>query len=903
MKKKLGTAFVLMCVMAVLLLAVGCSDKSTSGTGGNTDGGVGSLQIVLGDDTLQYLPGDSASTTVSIVVRDRSGVVMQGVRVAISLTNASLGFIEYVDTQLRDTSNGLGRVECVYRSYAQQGDNVINVNASGVVASVPISVREARDVVGSINLDITPDRVNTSPSGEDSVQCLITLRDVNHQGIANVNVQMSTDLGRFTPPPATDESGRTVTWWYPDGESGEGWIYVRAGGKSDSSQVHVELTLVTGVLSVSTNISRINADGCVTNATITATLEDAYGVAVPNDTIYFGTPGGVGSISSFGITDSSGVVQRILCGGGIPNSIDPNDSALVIARYPKWGLADTVHVRIDPAANVGNVILSASRYSGTAGQDSIALQLLAAYDNGNRINGLFAYLYKECGTFAVDSVEIRNGAFISPVYWTVCTNVTPPSDPAEMYAMVRGVESNHLQFIIDPGPARMVSIVAELPVVPVNGTVGFIAQVQDSLANNVRDGEAVTFTTTSTSGTLTPQSPISTDINGQARVTLNTGVTAGSVTVKVELGAVAVDSTVIFVTSGSANTILLEVTPPSVEVAGTGGQSSTTLTARVRDANNNAAPDGIRVGFRIIGGELLGGININNHGFSDSSTTANGIAVATLNAGTIPGPFSVQACCVAEDGQTICASASNGSVVAGPPASIDIGVDEVGDDAGAAWDLEVNALVLDQYNNAVRCSVAVFFEVDPDTAQILSANVIVCNADKNGDHRPGVAYTILRYNSQATFETISITARTAAPGAVSATELFTLPMQEPLLDLICTPNAWHYGQRTDPSQIQCVAMVQDGNSVPINGATVVFTTQRGAFFPTATGGSEIINGRRNTGPVANPLFLNGQAFVWLRAFEQYVFASPLETERTVEVRAEVEGYGEAVDAVIVNFQR
>ncbi len=890
-------------LIALLVFAVGCSTDKGSTPGGGDTQDVGSMQIVLGDDTLEYLPGDSASTTVSIIVRDRQGLVQPGIKVAIALANPQLGLIEFVDTGLRDTTNQLGRVECIYRSYAQPGDNIINAASGGVNTTAAIVIRQAVNVVCQLNLVVDRDNLLVADNSEDSVGVEVRITNCTGAGIPNINLDLHASLGRFTPFPATDASGRARTYWFSNGQYGLAQLSVSAANLTDTVTVQVDrLQGDRGILTLATDVRRIKADGCVSYASLQATLEDPFGTAIVGDTVWFGAPG-IGSVSAWDLTDTLGRATAVFCEYDQPNDPDNlTDSAIVVARYPQWGLTDTIRIRVDEAAVVEDVQIRAAFTAGVAGMDSVSLDAEVYYDDGSRVSGLWMRFYKECGDFTYDSVRLDNGGLVDPQFWKFCNQVTPVGQYAEVFATVNGVQSNTILFQVDPGPARRVSIAVDNPVIPINTTTLVTAEVRDSLQNLVRGGVSLVFW--SSAGTLSPPSPVPTDINGRAQVTLAPGPVAGPVTVKVNLGVEA-DSTVVTVVSGDVSTIQLSVLPPSIQVRGTGGVSSAQLRATLYDANNNPAPDGIWVTFEVLGGQPGGGININNSGFQDSAQTANGIAVATVNAGTVAGPFAVRACANDESGNLICASSSNGSVVAGPPAAINISVDEVADDAGGAeWNLEVAAEVLDIYSNAVRCSTAVFFSVDPDTAIIVSELVFTCNPDANAISRPGTAYTTLQYGSVATFETVFITARTAAPNAVSEDIEFILPLQEPTLDLICAPISWDFSESGNPSQINCQATVRDGHNVAINNARVVFLTQRGRLYNQATGGTQIVGGRRLTGPNgSDPSNGLGQCFVWLRGDVAEVFPSPLIAEITCEVRAEVERYGDALDAVIVNFQR
>ncbi|MBL0059984.1 MAG: hypothetical protein IPP40_00390 [bacterium] len=241
---------------------------------------------------------------------------------------------------------------------------------------------------------------------------------------------------------------------------------------------------------------------------------------------------------------------------------------------------------------------------------------------------------------------------------------------------------------------------------------------------------------------------------------MNPGTTSGIALVKAFLttgGDTAVTSCQ--VSPGSANSLTASLVPSSLSAQGSGGQDWSQIQAHVFDANGNAVPDGVWVRFILINGPV--GANINSNGALDSAQTASGLAVATLNAGTGLGTVQVNVC-IRVEGEETCVPVT-GSIVAGPPAEIDMGLDEVGEDAGGgAWDVEISALVKDALQNVVLDGTVVFFEVaPPELAQVLSTAVVVGNVNQDGDTHPGVAYSTLRYNSLATNSTVQITASTA----------------------------------------------------------------------------------------------------------------------------------------------
>ena len=123
--------FVLATILILLLFVAGCYEKYGPGLPVIGDPGPCCIEIVMGTDTLYYLPGDSAYTTVVVILTNWDGNFSEGVKVAVALANPLIGILEFVDMELRDTTNALGRVELIYRCYATPGKNYISAAASG----------------------------------------------------------------------------------------------------------------------------------------------------------------------------------------------------------------------------------------------------------------------------------------------------------------------------------------------------------------------------------------------------------------------------------------------------------------------------------------------------------------------------------------------------------------------------------------------------------------------------------------------------------------------------------------------------------------------------------------------------------------------------------------------------
>jgi hypothetical protein len=243
------------------------------------------------------------------------------------------------------------------------------------------------------------------------------------------------------------------------------------------------------------------------------------------------------------------------------------------------------------------------------------------------------------------------------------------------------------------------------------------------------------------------------------------------------------------------------------------------------------------------------------------------------------------------------------NIGSGPPNIVIVGHNSSGaDGGGGSWIMDVHAALADIYSNPVDDSIAVFFQVVPDTASIVVENVYTGNTPfSGGSSVPGTAFSQLQYPGTATFEDVTVMARAAVPGGgyVQGSQTFPLPLQDCVVTLLIQPAAWHFGLLGDPTRIRCDAVVQDGHGTPINNALVYFFSTKGQFYTAATGGQQI--DERLTGQPPDP---PGQATLWLRAQLQYTFLDPITPEVTGTVNVALYGYPDCVtDGQQVLFQR
>lgn len=175
---------------------------------------IGDVIIDIAQDTLSFYPGDSASTLVTIIVRDNGGNLMEGVKVDLVLGNPQLGFIEFVDLSLRDTTNALGRVNLIFTAISTAGSNILSATAGGTTTTKEIVIQRAQSHIGTLSITAFPDTIQLIPGEEVEVDICVTLVDVHGAPITDYSLPIWASGGRLAPLPPTDLEGRVCTTWF-----------------------------------------------------------------------------------------------------------------------------------------------------------------------------------------------------------------------------------------------------------------------------------------------------------------------------------------------------------------------------------------------------------------------------------------------------------------------------------------------------------------------------------------------------------------------------------------------------------------------------------------------------------------------------------------------------------------
>ncbi|MDP8208495.1 MAG: fibronectin type III domain-containing protein [Candidatus Electryonea clarkiae] len=279
----------------------------------------------------------------------------------------------------------------------------------------------------------------------------------------------------------------------------------------------------------------------------------------------------------------------------------------------------------------------------------------------------------------------------------------------------------------------------------------------------------------------------------------------------------------------------------------------------------------------------------------DSSSTNNGSAMVSVNSGSGLGYIDISVWAYVNpnlrgtpDVDSVLIACENIiEVVAGPPSSIVIEVNEEAQDGGGAvWLLDVAATLTDIRDNLVLDNIPVQFTVEPEFATI--GNAYTGNENQAGETEPGVAYATLSYHSQVTNDSISITAtvlRDHNAPLVETIEDYNLPMQQCSAVLHTDPANWNYRHQANFGVFNISVYVYDGHNHHINDQFVRFLTDRGSYYASPGGGAP-----RNDAYTGMYEAEPGWAQRYLRISFDDAFPDPRHLESTATARVEIIGY-------------
>lgn len=825
----------------------------------------------------------------------------------LTLTVAGAGSVSPVQA----TTDGDGFVDAVWSVSPQLGASTATIFAEigGFHNQKTIEI-EGTVRPFALSLNAEPQTVVIPQGTSASIAISAYVSDATGVGTPATSIRFSMQpadgyeqFGSLTPDYVTDNDGLADATF--NSKSGFGRMVIRC--EVDNEQlippVYGEITVQviqeaagSGVVRLSSDQAYIYADNGVSTARISALMQNGQGAALSGEQIGFSVNNN-GIVPNSAVTNNQGIALVELSDVGLPstNANGDREPCRIIARNLRYRTADTIFVDIRPPENVQSILLSTeNRTMGING--SVWVRATCFLDpNRNRIAplGKTVQFTLDPGLGRYERVQVvtdQNGTAMTQFIAgaasgsvTLLAQLRNPDAPEVL------IESNAVEISIQPGPPNRMTMFADPVLIRIGegGAQSLItATVRDSASNPVRDGTVVSFSPTL--GNMTPSSVVT--AGGRAEAFLRPGEQSGvstvTGTVQSPTGEVNAQTWVQFVAGGGTS---IEFTANPLQIQ-PGLHQGSGLRVTLRDIHGNLVQTPTQVVFELItDDEPPESCNINdNDPFNmDTTTTNNGVAVATLNAGWRPGFQLLRAFTLDANGQPTGVEAylRDLQIVSGPPESIDIGFNFNARDAGgSSWQLELSARVLDVFHNPVADSIPVVFSLDEDIASVTPG--FTGNSGIFSEPTMGTAFSALTFFGRDAFQPVTVTAycRTEQIDSVGGSGSANLPLIQGQLSLSVDPGNWLFERdEGDTCNVLVWATCRDGHGTVIDEAPVLFNSSRGRLYETE---DDV-----------------GSAAVRLRGTENTFFLDDELVEEIIELNATVEGYDVHADSVNVIINR
>lgn len=421
--------------------------------------------------------GGGQSTITASVYDEGGSAVLDGTTVAFS---ATLGVIEPVTT-----TTVLGRATAIFTADIIAGSAVIQAEAGGYTATVPISVLGAGEPY-TVTLTAEPPQIRL-----DGTPATITATVTDALGVLAPDgtvVTFSSDLGDLSAVEALTVAGSAVTQLDPGTIAGSAHVIAQAGAAVGYTDIRILAGLAATVTLVADPTDLVAGVNQITQ--LDATAHDQYGNPVTDGTVlqFVATLGDLISSSASTVDGMAGVQ---MLGGQVAGT------ATITVTAP-GGAAATGQVRIRPArpAAVG-VEISPGEIA--VGGEVAVVRATVRDPFGNLVaDGSPVTFTTNLGALrAVSDTQAITGTLFSTGTVNGVAEAALVSGQMAGTDEVRAtINSNTTQargYRILAGPVARLAIDADPTRVGVGGRVQLSAWALDRFGNNARDGTIVNF--------------------------------------------------------------------------------------------------------------------------------------------------------------------------------------------------------------------------------------------------------------------------------------------------------------------------------------------------------------------------------------------------------------------------
>lgn len=721
----------------------------------------------------------------------------------------------------------------------------------------------AEETVQYLTLTAEPEEKEADKGASD---CTLKVKLLSESSLAIVGAEVEfTVLNNIgivsTEDTTTNKKGEFIAIFEDLGDTGTAMIEAKSGQVSDTTSITIRA--VNNQIDFEVDDTLIFASK-QSETDITAVLRNTFSQVLIGKPIDFKTS--LGSISPpKDTTDSNG--EALVTLEGVPGD---TGRAVIVASYGQPGFyyytVETTYVRIEPVRDVSSIELNLTKAEIHVGGSDSAMVIATAKDSTGSL-ALDGTLI----TFSVDG----NG-FVTPVSGTTVNGITSTYVKAGNSTDTLVVTARHgdvtdtASVVVTPtAPQNIFLTLSDSSLTVSSGETAIVyALVVDSFSNHVQDGTEITFDHTLGSGQVTGRSQT---VNGVATAIYTVGNMAGLDTVFARYNDTTLIRRIVMeCKSANANQLTLSASPRSITVRGAGGQSeAATITAFVKDANQNPAADSTRVIFRIINSPPSDSVNGKAHfitpgRFEDTSYTIDGYATTNLVSGDHPGTVTIGA-------KTENIPEVSGPLVtvnSGPPAYISIGPGQT-ENQGGTYRWEISATVRDIHSNPVVDSTAVYFSAEPGSVITIMGGAYTGNTSNEGYTIPGTAFTNALYNCMAVFDTVTIIAQSG--DVVGTLPNVVIPISDDaILTLDADPgNILLYTNSEDSGESHITAQLYDEMVCPISKGRIRFSVENAGHI----------------GPSEDTTDVDGMAETWFWIWKEEIESPDTPPQVTATVTA------------------
>ena len=888
------------------------------------------LELEPRDQQFVVAREDDFEFPITAKVRDRYGNPVQGINVRFGLIvdTTVIGSRLFGSMTQTNPTNTSGESRSVFRANREYGRQKIfcEVNEPGgflndIRDEIRMEIIPLDDQIGFFLIRANRELMNVSPAQPETARVDIIVRDSQNRGLAEIRPEVTVNFGAFRGSTLTNENGQSQLLYVVNHQDlpDTATVAILYGSIPGTNWVSsASITLIPEAegrsrLALMADRNVIYADNGVTIANLTAIVRSSNDDPLPDQLVEFTTTHGVAQ--SPVRTDASGFARSVFTDVGRA-SVDENgnpDSSVVTAKVRLLGIESSVRIMIRPFDNIESISLRPESNSISLGEGSSMVLRARCMKPGNipapdgfpvnfrAVNGrIFPQLAL---TETADAIT----EYFPPLFPGIDTLhawITSDGQIMSTFALVEVVPGTPGRITISANPVELIT----------NDPINFsniTASVFDEFANPLNSGIEVTFTTTR--GTIRPT--VLTDENGLAIAQLYTGDEPGlaeiTASVRTETGTISAQTGVIFVI-GNISTLELQANPINISVPEEGDGEITTLTASLFDEFGNPVDIPLSVVFHLQDDSRP------PHGcvFPDGSQmiivpSQDGIATVDLMAGQLIGMKRLRAFTFRDQAhQDTVVDYVQIFVTPGIPNDIDLNCSLEGWDVGNPnWGVDVVALVNDRWSNPAANGVQVFFELEPEIADITQG--AIGNVNHAGNSFPGMAFAALTYSSSRTFETVEVLTMIDIPGGrISGNMDLQLPLQDGRLTAQPNVENWHFEEGQELANITITAVLRDGHDELINNGEVVFSTDAGHLRRYNIQTEEFVemdrlNAVRFTG-LNDPENAEepGTASIYFQATADEIFQNPDDAQQRVFIDVRLHLYDEIqVDQIGILFTR